>query len=653
MFRRLRRTNALFFTAVLTSFATVPVGGWAAPPPENLLPSDTLMLATVPDFAALRTAAKQSPGWLFWNDPAMKPFHDKFMAAWNSQFIGPLEHDLGVQFNDYASLPQGQLTFAITQNGWNGGDDPIPGTLLLMDARDKGGMLKTNLDALRHKWIESGKAMHTETVRGVSFSVVTLSSNDMPPTLAAILPKHQPVQELGKEPTAEKPGQLVVGQYGSMLIVGNSLKAVDPVIAHLSGGAAPALSDNANFAADRLAQFHDQPLYYGWFNAKALFDVLAHIPAEQPNPEAPTIFPRVSPAAVLDALGLTGLKSASVSYRETHDGAQLNLYLSAPESYRQGLLKIFSVASKDANPPPFVPASTVKFSRCRIDGQKSWAEMERMLGTVSPRMLDTLDRVIDMANAMAQQKDPGFDLRRNLIGNLGDDFISYQAAPTGNSPAELANPPSLLLFSAANADQVIVALKSVLSMLPGGQNAPEPRDFLGRKIYTVPWLGGGMSASGSPSGPHWLYCAASGGYVAVTPTVSMLEEYLRSDNGQARPLRDTAGLADAAEQVGGARNGLFAYENEATDARSRFAALKLSPSDPAEGLALVTGLDDGATTLLLQVPLVKKLCTWMDFSLLPDYDQEAKYYNFSVTGGGATPQGLYIKFFTPRPPQLN
>ena len=418
--------------------------------------------------------------------------------------------------------------------------------------------------------MESGKAMHTETVRGVSFSVVTLSSNDLPPTLAAILPKHQPVQELGKEPTAEKPGQLVVGQYGSMLIVGNSLKAVIRSIAHLSGGAAPALSDNANFAADRLAQFHDQPLYYGWFNAKALFDVLAHIPAEQPNPEAPTIFPRVSPTAVLDALGLTGLKSASVSYRETRDGAQLNLYLSAPESFRQGLLKIFSVASKDANPPPFVPASAVKFSRCRLDGQKSWAEMERMLGTISPRVLDYLDQVIAMANAVAQQKDPGFDLRRNLIGNLGDDFISYQAAPTGNSPAELANPPSLMLFSAANADQVVVALKSVLSMCSGGQNTPEPRDFLGRKIYTMPLPGGGMSPSGSPSGPHWLYGAASGGYVALTPTVSMLEEYLRSDNGQARPLRDTAGLADAAEHVGGARNGLFGYENQRETMRAAF-----------------------------------------------------------------------------------
>ena len=52
----------------------------AVPPAENLLPADTLFFLTIPDCTALRTAAHQSPQWLFWNDPAMKPFHDKFVA---------------------------------------------------------------------------------------------------------------------------------------------------------------------------------------------------------------------------------------------------------------------------------------------------------------------------------------------------------------------------------------------------------------------------------------------------------------------------------------------------------------------------------------------------------------------------------------------
>src|ERR1019366_2847376 len=52
----------------------------AIPSAENLLPSDTLVFLTMPDCAKFRAALHQSPLWLFWNDPAMKPFHDNFAA---------------------------------------------------------------------------------------------------------------------------------------------------------------------------------------------------------------------------------------------------------------------------------------------------------------------------------------------------------------------------------------------------------------------------------------------------------------------------------------------------------------------------------------------------------------------------------------------
>ncbi len=604
----------------------------AIPPAENLLPADTLLLVTAPDFAAARAAARQSSGWLFWNDPAMKPFHDKFMARWNEQFIAPLEHDLGVKLDDYAGLPQGQLTFAITQNGWNGADDSQPGLLLLLDARDRGGLLKTNLDALRKKWTDSGKAIHTETVRGISFSVVTLSSNDLP-SLAGLFPGRPPVQELGRAPKPEKPGELVVGQFQSLLMAASSIKAIEPVVAHLSGGAAPALRDNPVFAADQLSQFRNAPLYYAWFNAKTLFDVLAGIPQPPPNSAAPSFLPSLSPAAMLNASGLAGLKSVSLAYRETQDGSQLNVYCSAPEAGRQGLLKILAAVPKDAYPPVFVPAGAVKFSRWRIDGRKSWAELEKMLNALSPGGLAGLNAAIDAVNALGQQKDPAFDLRKNLIANLGDDFINYQKAP-GNAPEEADHAPSLFLFAAANEEQAALAVKSVASLMYGQRGAPDPRDFLGRKIYTIPLPARGLSDAAPVS--RSLYCAASGGYVALTADVSMLEEYLRSNAGQARPLRETAGLADAAQHVGGAGNGLFGYQNQRETMRAAFSLLKR----PA-----ATG------TALTAVP--KNFRDWMDFSLLPDYDQVARYFYFSVYGGGATADGLYFKVFAPRPPRMN
>jgi hypothetical protein len=44
---------------------------------------------------------------------------------------------------------------------------------------------------------------------------------------------------------------------------------------------------------------------------------------------------------------------------------------------------------------------------------------------------------------------------------------------------------------------------------------------------------------------------------------------------------------------------------------------------------------------------------WADFSLLPDYDAVSKYFYLSVFGGSANADGLTLKVYAPRPPQLN
>ncbi len=630
-----------FFSATLAAWLTLAMTVCAAiPSAENLLPSDTLLVISVPDFSALRAAARQSPQCLFWNDAAMKPFHDKFMARWNEKLVAPLERDLGVEFSDFTSLPQGQLTLAVTQNGWTGGDGPAPGVLLLLNAKGKSDLLKTNLAALRKKWADAGKPMHNETIRGISFSVVPLSSNDIPATLAGVFPKRQPVQELGKENKPPPPGEIVIGQFESLLIVGSSLKAVEAVATRLTGGALPPLADNALFAADRLAQFRDAPLYYGWLNAKTLFDVLVHIAPAEPNPDAPSPVPPIPWDKILGASGLTGWKSASFSYRESHDGSRIDFYISAPEASRQGIFKIIAAAPKDANPPAFVPANAVKFWRWRGDGQKSWAAFEKILSDISPAWLGSLNSAISIANATAQQKDPDFDVRKNLIGNLGDDWINYQTVSAGKTLADLNSAPSLFLFAALKPDQAVLAIKNIAALAASQENAPAPRQFSGRTIYTI-------ALPSRSAAPRSLYCASSGGYVALTTDVSMIETYLRSADSKARPLRETAGFADAAQHTGGAGTGLFAYENQRETMRAAFTALKNSSQDsPSSGGA-------NAFSALPFASPGKILGEWMDFSLLPEYDKVSKYFYFSVTSGSVTGDGFSFKVFAPRPPQLN
>jgi hypothetical protein len=307
-----------------------------------------------------------------------------------------------------------------------------------------------------------------------------------------------------------------------------------------------------------------------------------------------------------------------------------------PEANRTGLLKMAAAASKDSSPPLFIPADAAKFWRWRVDGQKDWATLQSMLDNISPAAMLGVNATIMTVNNKAQQTDPDFDLRKNLIGNLGDDLISFQKPATGNSIADWNKAPSLFVFAASNPDQAAVAIKIIASFIYGQQAVPEPRDFLGKKIYTItrpaPQFPGAPPASS-------LFLTASGGYVAMSTDASIVEGFLRSAGNPVTPLSATAGLAEAAQHVGGMGNGLFGYENQREIMRSAFTLFKNSATSNG-GIDAMAALPEGFRD-------------WMDFSLLPDYDQVAKYFFFSVFGGSVTSDGIMFKVFAPRPPGLN
>lgn len=624
-------TTKLVRLAALTVFLAAPLLPAAIPPAENLLPADTLAFFAVPDCAAARVAAKSSPGWMFWGDPAMRPFHDKFVAKWNDQFIAPVERDLGIKAHDFEGLPQGQFTLAVTMNGAKAHDDAPPGFLLLLDARDKSNSLKTNLAALTRKWTDAGRAIRTETFHGLAFTVVPLTSNDF----AGILPKKTPVSEIGQPPAkAEKPGELYLAQFQSLLVAGNSPKVVEPVAAHLTGGNAPSIADNPVFVADKLSQFRDNPQYYGWFNGKGFFDLLAQTPPAAADDDGPpSAFGNLNTAKAFSALGLTSMRSATFALRETRDGSTMTVHIAAPEADRAGLLKIFALPPKDAGVPPFVPADAVKFSRFRVDGKQTWAELQKIVAAVSPMGQASLNALVNVANSVGQQKNPAFDIRNDLFGNLNDDIITYQKAPSGGSLAELGDPPTIYLISVANPEAMINAVKTLASMGNPQESTTAPREFLGRKIYGIA-LKPVATASGVPKA-RTLFVASSSGYVAMSSNEAILEEFLRSAEGQNKSLRDNPALQAAEQHLGGTGGGVFGYENQRETMRAAFQALQNSAA--------------ADNTLKMFPPTVRD---WLDFTLLPDYDTVSKYFYISTFAGSANSEGLTFKVFAPRPPTL-
>ena len=257
------------------------IGHAAVPTPEKLLPAETLGVFTVPDCAKARAAYDANAGSQLWRDPALKPFKDKLVGKINDEFIKPLERELGVKFEDYRRLAQGQLTFAVLQNGWQGKEDPLPAWMLLIDAKDKSSQLKTNLADLRKKWIDSGRKLKTEKIRDVEFTTLTVSAGDVAKTLAKSLSDSK--QDSSKEKLEEsKPGSkasVTMGQSESLLIVGSDANAIEKILARQSGGALQPLSEQTAFAADYQARFRNA-LAYGWVHFRPISDVLSRLASD-------------------------------------------------------------------------------------------------------------------------------------------------------------------------------------------------------------------------------------------------------------------------------------------------------------------------------------------------------------------------------------
>src|SRR5882672_1762396 len=349
--------HRLFSTISLACLAFTLAAQAAIPAPEKLLPDDTLLVVTAPDFGKLREIYDSSPQSHAWNDPALKPFKDYFLKKWKEEIAQPLERELDLRLDDYTSLPQGQVTFALIQNGWQGRDNESLGKVFIIDTKDKSAQLKINLSNLRKKWIDSGKTLRTEKIRDIEFFVLPLSSNDVPKTIRKFFPKKPEVEELGaddqpvKKPASKS--ELIIGQADSLLILANSTKVAEKIAARL-GGSLPALGDLAAFQGNRESLFRDAPVY-GWVNVKTFIEILNKTPVEKKESDAaPDPFGGVSPAKILAATGLSGVRTFAFTMRNSSEGTLLQAFLRAPESSRAGLFKIIAGEPKEISPPPFV-----------------------------------------------------------------------------------------------------------------------------------------------------------------------------------------------------------------------------------------------------------------------------------------------------------
>ncbi len=614
----------------------LPSGARAdVPPPEQLLPSDTLAVLTIPDAARFRAAMSDTPALQFWNAPEMKPFRDKFMARFNQDVLASMEKAMSVKLSNYTAVARGQVTMAFVPGA---GADSEPKGLLLIDTRDKAGEASKLVAGLKQQWADAGNPLRKQMVRDVEFTTITVEDRAFSKALEKLFPRPPGSATPGR---ANGTTDICIGQSGSLLMIGESPSAFEKVLVRLSGGGVTPLAEQAAFTAAYGAGLREATAY-GWFNARAVFGhMLKEMESGQGEQGGPPGGP--APAMIMNALGLTGIQSMTLYARHESDGMTAGLHVGTPESSRKGLLKIFAPEAKDAGPPSAIPGDAARFFRWRLDGQKAMAGIEALVTELFPPAQGILGMILDNAG---KDQDPNFDLRKSLIGNLGDDMITYAKPPRSARPQDLDSPPGVMLVGSPRAEQLVAAARTGLGSLlpPAGDGSPKEREFLGRKIYSIPMpaLPGTITAE-----PRSLNYTASGSYVVMSPDAPMLEEYLRGPEAQkGRPLRETPGLNEAAQKVGGMGTGMFGYENQMETVRLTYEALRKDPEAFDRMMQGPLGMSPISTEMR------RNRQDWLDFSLLPEWGAVSKYFHYSVYAGSTTPEGLHFKAFSPTPPSL-
>lgn len=629
----LRRTEYMrTLSLVLGVWLGLSPGGRAAPlAPEQLLPAETLVVLSIPNWKEARQRYEQSPTGRLWADPAMRQFKEKFLARLRAQLLSPLALDFGVKLDRWAELADGQLTLAYTAAEGPPGQGSGFSFLLLLDTGSQSNKLAQELSTLRQAWREAGRALKPVRIHDLEFATLVFSSSDVDLLLDRAFP-HPKEKAADPGAPADKPPrslEWIVGQSGALLIVGQSAREIEQVVSRQAGRQTNSLAGLGSFQSEA-------PLFRGaqvcfWANSRAFFGALRRQAAT--GGEAALL------PSLIEPLGLDGLQTVAGGLRQGQDGTSLAVAWRVPEAERKGLFQILTPEPKDASPPPTIPGTAIKFSRLRIDLFKAWNTAEATLATAIPPLGAVLKNMIAGAG---KEENKNFDFRERVISTLGDDLIAYKKGPRGGTVADLDESPSLLLLASRQPEQMAETLRALVSGLPPEVARYKEREFLGRTVYSLnpPFPVAGEPAGGRPRSLH--YCA-SGGYVAFTADSATLEEYLRGGQGGARPLRDFPGLAEAAEKVGGMNTGGFAFENEAATWRAMIEAFR---NDSTSAARLFS-----QTQWAGRLPTDgQQLAGWFDFALLPGFDAIARYFHFSVSTLGTGPEGLRLRAYWPAPP---
>ena len=593
-------------------------------PSQDLLPTNTLAVLSIPEVSVAKLAWLTSNPGRLWQDPAMAPFRNQFENSVRQKWLTVLERESGLELRELLDLTRGQATLAVFPPlpAEPGSEDSGSNWLLLLDTRTGSAALSKALDAARARvGTNTPATAKTREVGDLRFTTVTLDLQMV--AAAGGKPPSAPGEALEDE---DLRWELCYGQVGSAFVAGPSWAAISNALPRLTAtNASPGLGSKASFGRLWNSTLKDR-LAWSYVDVASLYERL--------SPRLEGVFGMLSllgadPAKVVPATGLTSIKAVGGGVQFTTNGWTTELAIEVPAAERVGLTRLMEILPLEAGVLEGVPEGVASFQRWRIDGPGGWKALEASLQRISPNLSDLAGITVESAG---QVFNSNFNLQRDLVGALGNDFITFTLAPSGTNLVQLSSSGRIQMVGSPNPARLVSGWKALEALVHMQAGALEFSQRLGagdRKVV--------VATVNAKSGiQNAFQLTTSSNHVVIASDGAAMDAYLAA---AARGVPVVPGLADAAVGAGGTQRGMFGYSQPQIELRATWETLRLS-----ESLGAV--MPPGTTSL----EMVQTVESWANFKLLPPFETVAKYWTLQTISGGTDAGGFRFRWFSPKAP---
>ncbi len=491
MIRRLAIPAFLFSATLLSAAPAVPL--------VNLVDDQTVFAVSVSDTPALLRGWDASPLATTWNDPQVVKFlapmrEEMHVDAWDAE----TEAATGLTIRELLALAEGEALVAVPAFDFEKLDAKVG--LPFLVALEVGGHVEKIEKILADSAAKNSLKEETETFSGVKVTTFPIS------TKAADDSADEPDSKANKA-TATEPHTMSWAMVdGIWLLSTEKTRVFSAIDAVKQGGVGAALGKSERFLRTRQRVGAAQALVY--VNTPVIYPMVhdAVVALKTKSAGAGNTM-GIDIETAFNALGLDALGECYLALRV--DDKETRMDAGVTYSEERGVLKLAAYQPGPAVQPDWIPAKWPSVSSARFSVSKAYAGIEELLASISPMISSMAQMQIRTLNKKAH-----FDLKRDLIGSLGDDLVSAYALPPGLDAGVV--PPwtemdQLFAISLANEGGFLKSVDALKKLAgPAAAQLFTQRDYLGNTIYTLNQPNPPAGAPGAKPSRGFSYAIAKG-----------------------------------------------------------------------------------------------------------------------------------------------